>query len=332
MKIITCFALIALLFITCTKEKNDITAVASTNQQPDAAVWVPPNNIPIDELGTSQYNRYTGGLYPGGVNIPSGTYAADLLSTCNGIVPLDASGIPNPTKGYVIFISLGASTGGKNMTALIDKTNGNPLVNPRLKAMNGNQPAGLAPLNYIADPKNVYWSHVSRILNGHKSSFKQVQIVYLETDDSSQVAKFPDRPIIVKNDIEAAIRTMMVKFPNLKVVYVLARTRTFNNGTPWNREPSPYHFGWSCKWAIEDQINGVAGTQYKGVNKVAPMLAWGFYQWADSLPRKTDNFYWRWSETKDGLHANDVGQDTLSTRFQKFLLSNPYASLWYAKH
>ena len=293
---------------------------------------VPPNNVPIDELGTSQYNGYTAGLYPGGVNVASGTYAADLLSTCSNIVPLDVSGIPNQTKGYVTFISMGASTGGKNMTALIDKTNGNPLVNPRLKVMNGNQPAGLVPLNYIADPHNLCWQHVSQILNGHKSSFKQVQIVYLETDDSSQVVKFPDRPIIVKNDIEAVLRTMLIKLPNLKVVYVLGRTRTFNHGTPWNIEPSPYHFGWACKWAIQDQINSVSGTQYKGSNKVAPMIAWGFYQWADSLPRKTDNFYWRWSETKDGLHANDVGQDTLSTRFQKFLLTDKYAKLWYAKH
>ena len=62
------------------------------------------------------------------------------------------------------------------------------------------------------------------------------------------------------------------------------------------------------------------------------MLAWGFYQWADSLPRTTDDFYWRFSETKDGLHANDAGQDTLSKRFQNFLLTDPYASVWYARH
>ena len=74
------------------------------------------------------------------------------------------------------------------------------------------------------------------------------------------------------------------------------------------------------------------GTEYKGSTAVAPMIAWSFYEWADSLPRVTDNFYWRFSETKDGLHANDAGQDTLTTRFQNFLLTDKYASTWYANH
>ena len=113
---------------------------------------------------------------------------------------------------------------------------------------------------------------------------------------------------------------------NLKAVYVLRRTRTFPNTlTPWNTEPGPYYFGWACKWAIQDQIRKVPGTEYKGSNVVAPMITWGFYQWADSLPRTTDNFYWRYSQTKDGLHANEVG-----SRFQKFLLEDQSAKLWYA--
>jgi hypothetical protein len=103
-------------------------------------------------------------------------------------------------------------------------------------------------------------------------------------------------------------------------------------GKPGIREPAPYFFGWACKWAIEDQINGVPGTEYKGSNPVAPMITWGFYEWADSLPRTTDAFYWRFSETSDGLHANAAGLDTLSTRFQNFLLTDQNASTWYAEH
>ena len=62
------------------------------------------------------------------------------------------------------------------------------------------------------------------------------------------------------------------------------------------------------------------------------MLAWGFYQWADTIPRKTDGFYWLPAETADGLHANEEGQDTLSNRFQNFLLTDKYAGTWYANH
>ena len=330
MKIKITTLLTALLFITCTKENSHQIAAAGTSELTNAQS---PDDIPLTDLGGGLYRGYVGGLYPGGSNTPSGTYAQDLLTTSNSIVPIDINGNPDPQKGYVVFISMGGSTGGKNMTALINKTKGNPATYSRLKLINGNQPAQKATLTTIKAPNSLYWVRLSSLLAGHKSSYKQVQIVYLETDDGVTTLKFPDRPNIIKGSIEACLRTMKKNMPNLKVVYLLGRTRTFpNTTTPWNREPSPYYFGWASKWAIQDQINGVPGTEYKGANAVAPMVTWGFYQWADSLPRKTDNFYWRFSQTKDGLHANEVGQDTLSKRFQQFLLTDTYASKWYAAH
>lgn len=326
-----CFLLIVLFFITCTKENNNQPVAVNAS---DVSDYQSPDDIPLNDLGTGLYRGYVGGLYPGGANEASGVYANDLLSTSNSIIPIDVNGNPDASKkGFIVFISMGGSTGGKNMKALIGKTKGNPITNPRLKLMNGNQPAQKATLSTIADPNNIYWSHVSQILSGHKSSYKQVQLVYLETDDGVTTVRFPDRPNIIKQKIQACMRTLQTKFPNLKVVYVLGRTRTFPNTTTfWNTEPSPYYFGWACKWVIEDQINNVPGTQYKGPNKVSPLVAWGFYQWADSLPRKTDDFYWRYSETSDGMHGTPVGYDTLSKRFQNFLLTDPYASIWYAKH
>ncbi len=184
------------------------------------------------------------------------------------------------------------------------------------------------------NPDDPYWNHVTQILTGGAhSSYRQVQIIYVEADDSSKNnIVFPDRAIKVKQDLQECFRVYKQKFPNVRIVYLLARTRTFGNQELFNREPSPYYFGWACKWAIEDQINGVPGTQYKGKKPVSPLITWGFYQWADSLPRTTDSFYWRFSETKDGLHANDEGGDTLSTRFQNFLLTDKNASLWYGAH
>jgi len=184
------------------------------------------------------------------------------------------------------------------------------------------------------NPNDEYWDHVTQILTGGAhSSYRQVQVIYLEADDSSKNdIIFPARALKVKEDLQTCLRLYKIKFPNVKVVYVLGRTRTFGNQKLFNREPSPYYFGWACKWAIEDQINGVPGTAYKGKKPVSPMVTWGFYQWADSLPRVTDNFYWRLSETQDGLHANPVGQDTLATRFQNFLLTDKRAGIWYAAH
>ena len=332
MKIKTLSALVALSlsFITCTKENSNKTLTSGEQTNSVTAVTT---SIPLNDLGTGLYKGYMGGLYPGGANAASGQYAADLLQISGSIAPRDTFGKASAT-GKITFISLGASIGGKNMRGLIKKTTGNPLTNPKLLLINCNDGSQNAPLSAIMNPNDPYWAYVTKTLKNKNSSYRQVQIVYLETDDGILIKKFPDRATMLRDKIEACARTMQQKFVNIKVLYLLGRTRTFNDSTVhatvWNTEPSPYYFGWACKWAIQDQINGVTGTAYKGTGKVAPIMTWGFYEWADSLPRKTDNFYWRSTETKDGLHSNDAGEDTLATRFQKFLLKDSSAKKWYA--
>ena len=70
---------------------------------------------------------------------------------------------------------------------------------------------------------------------------------------------------------------------------MLGRTTTFEGVTQLtNKEPCPYYNGWACKFMIEDQINGVPGTEYKGDSAVAPLVTWGWYEWADGsdIPRR----------------------------------------------
>jgi len=324
--------IVLLSLVACSKESSTDTlqtgaSISNASLDNDNAI------IPLNDLGTGTFKGYTGGLYPGGANEPSGQYAEDLLATSQGIVPIDTTGKPVVSKlGKVVFLSLGGSTGGHNMKLLKTKTLGNPLTNPKLQLLNANNGSGNSGLLNIMDVNNGYWNKVSQTIKGGKSSYRQVQVLYLETDDSSRNISWPYRPNLIKSDLQTCLRIFKQKFPNLKVVYVLGRTKTFGSIATWNREPSPYYFGWGCKWAIEDQINNVPGTEYKDSNAVSPMLAWGFYEWADSIPRTTDGFSWTASQTADGLHANDAGQDSLTTRFQNFLLTDPYASIWYAKH
>ena len=330
MKINTTILLIAVFVTACSKENSFKT---KSNDQSDIAAITRTVFKPINDLGTGTFKGYTGGLYPGGLNYPTGSYAVDLFKTCHSITPLDTFGNYSSTEsGKILFVSLGWSTCGNNMRALNNKTIGNPRTNPKLLLLPLNSGSGLARLNNVMNPNDPYWNNVAILIKQANASFRQVQIIYLETEDSTHNVSFPGRPLQVKNELESCFRVFKQKFPNVKIVYLLARTTTFGaNQHIFNKEPCPYYFGWACKWAIEDQINGIAGTAYKGSNNVSPLITWGFYQWADSLPRSTDDFYWRASETADGLHANSVGQDTLSSRFQNFLLTNRYAKNWYAK-
>jgi len=329
MKFVKFSVLISLLFITCTKEKNN-SHLQSSDLSYEVSI-LDTAKIPLNDLGKKTFMDSVGGLYPGGVNKPADTYSTDLLKVCRNILPIDTFG--NPFKhGRVVFISLGGSTSGHNMTQLKKQTVNNPLTNQKMTLLNCSNGYGEASLNSIMNPNDIYWDHVDQIIHGAYSSYKQVQVIYLETDDSSRYINWPGRPNLVKSELESALRVFKQKFPNIKVVYVLGRTRTFGNQALWNREPSPYYFGWACKWAIQDQINGVPGTEYKGNKAVAPMLTWGWYEWADTFPRKTDGFSWQVTQTKDGLHATPEGQDTLATRFQNFLLTDKYAKNWYGNN
>ena len=216
------------------------------------------------------------------------------------------------------------------MTALKGKTVGNLRTNPFLVLVNCNNGSGEGSYNSIINPNDPYWNHVNTVLLASRINAKQVQVIYLESEDSTDTREFPGRPYLVRDEIEQALRICKAKFINLKLVYLLGRTTTFNVTAIHNKEPCPYYNGWAAKFVIEDQINGVAGTQYKGDSAVAPMVTWGFYQWTNgsNVPR-SDGFVWQESDTEDGIHATAAGQDTLASRFQRFLLTDSVASVWY---
>jgi len=142
------------------------------------------------------------------------------------------------------------------MTQLKKQTTGNPLTNPKLLLLNTNNGYGEASLNSIMNPNDLYWDHVTQIINGAKSSYRQVQVIYLESDDSTKYVNWPGRPNLVKGELESCMRVFKQKFPNAKVLYVLGRTRTFGNQALWNREPSPYHFGWQANGQLKTRSTG----------------------------------------------------------------------------
>jgi len=328
----TAAILLCVLFTACKREVTERKSLPA--QTENAAILNDTAKIPITDLGAGTFLGRTGGLYPGGVNTPSGVYAQDLLTFAGSVKPRNASG--NIVQdGVVGFIAIGGSTAGKMMSALTDKTVGNPLTNQKLKLVNCTNGEASASANSLMNPLDNIWNIIQGKLDRKKLTNAQVQVIYLETEDSVQTSGFPVRPLRLKQEYLEVMHVFKSRFANIKLVYLLGRTTTFKSPTKYtihNVEPNPYYNGWACKWLIEDQINGAAGTDYKGANAEAPLITWGWYQWAygTSQPR-LDGFTWEDSDTVDGLHAAPTGQDTLSTYFQKFLLTDPYAKLWYAK-
>ena len=72
MKIKTFTPLIAfsLLFITCTKENSTGSGSRVTSASEENST-LPPDVVPLNDLGPGLFRGYTGGLYPGGANSPT---------------------------------------------------------------------------------------------------------------------------------------------------------------------------------------------------------------------------------------------------------------------
>ena len=323
------FAMIAL-----TGCKKNITNEASTTAKSGNNIigLTDTVKIPLTEMGSRTYLGFTGGLYPGGANTPSGQYAIDLQSFASSVVPLDTFG-KRSSKGIIGFITIGGSTGSILISALKRITKDNPATNPKLKLASGSDTA--ANIDEINDTINSkYWPHSQAKLLKNGVHPQQVEVVYMETDDSSENLNFPFRPRELKDKFEECLRILKVKFPNIKLVYFLSRTTTFppKSKIPAVGEPAAYYNGWACKFTIEDQINGVRSVKYKGKKAVVPLATWGWYEWSIPGQRREDGFIWTQDDTSDGLHANKEGANKLATNFQNFLLTDPYASIWYAKH
>lgn len=118
MKIFKLSILFPLLLVACSKENRGLQIQSS--EISNASADLDTAKVPLNDLGTNTFMGNVGGLYPGGANMPSGTYATDLLRACKNILPIDSFG--NSYKhGRVIFISLGGSTCGHNMIQLKNK-------------------------------------------------------------------------------------------------------------------------------------------------------------------------------------------------------------------
>lgn len=315
-------------------DQNDTGAYGSSGKSFAGIQLTDTTCIPINEMGTQTYLGYQGGFYPNGSTVPQGQYAADLDSINKTIWGLDTLGIRKNKAGTIVVGGVGACLAGAPVNGLRRRKN-NPNTVHNINFVNFE--FGGASFEHLADPNSTYWEHVDLKMSSQNTTYKQVQILWMTTDDSSGITEWPTRPLIAKESIKAAARTLKIKFPNLKILYMVGRPYTWDLGkdskiqNKRSMNPAPYHQGWAEKWAIEDQINGDPGVAYKGPNAVAPIITWGEYEWTHAKAPNADGFYWLPSDTRDGLHPTDVGKDKIAQYFWNFLYTDPYASQWFLR-
>ena len=295
---------------------------------------------PLNDLGTGVYKGYVGGLYPGGSNVRPSAHDSAGIAIAQSIHPLDASGNVDDTNGKIVMISVGMSNttqefaSGSN-SSFKPRMDADPSKSPRLVIVDGAQ-GGQTVDSWIA-PSTPVWQTLTNRLTAAGVTGSQVQVAWIKQAiaNPSNLGAFPTHAQVLKDRLAIMVRLLKQRLPNLKLAYLSSRTRAYTD-IPGTLNPEPFAFesGYSVKWLIEDQINGVGDLNYdSGRGTVtAPWLAWGPYLWTDGLVPRSDGFVWAASDLgSDFVHPSTSGQQKVASQLITFFKTDATTRPWFLK-
>jgi hypothetical protein len=313
-----------------------ILPVATAPPLPDCANIVYPNVsaplIPINDLGSGTYLGEEGGLYPNGSNVRPAAQDAAGVSIAQAIQPLDADGNPNSNGKYVL-ISIGNSEAQQEFLQFLGDADADPATNPHLVVVNGAQDALLA--SDWANITSGAWPTLSNILLPQAGvTANQVVAAWIKAFDIPS-GTFPANEAGTQADLESIAQNLHTLFPNIKLAYYASRIYGgYANGTQsaQDGEPDSYETSFPIKWAIQDQIDGLASLNFdptKGTVR-APWLSWEAYDWANGMLARSDGLVWTCQDFLDGGHPSaPAGREKDANLFLSFLKTDDSTRPWF---
>ena len=320
---------------------------------PPPVVVGPPTDtlrIPISDLSTRTYFKNPGGLYPNGNNQPPPDQDSAARARRNAIKPLDVNGDESPFGKYVL-LSIGAGNTTEEWCSktsrppcgawtFMGRAAADPTVNKySLVIVNGALDSLDAPAWTNATSPSYERIKVARLAPLGLSE-NQVEIAWVDVADPHPTVSLPadsaDAYTFLTN-VGLVVRALKVRYPNLQLVFLSSRSYGGYSTTDWNREPYSYEEGFSLKWAIESQINEMRGLPMNpragtlsNARKMAPVLLWGPYLWADGMTPRTDGLVWQRTDfEEDGVHPSQQGESKIGAMLLDFFKSSLYTRCWF---
>jgi len=291
--------------------------------------------VPLTELGTNQYRRFAGGLYPNGANDRPAAHEAAGVALAKTVRPLDRAGEPS-SSGRIVLLSIGMSNTTQEFTAFIRLVGEDRSKNPAVTLVDGAQGGMTAAM--VAKPQldqaRAYWPTVDQRIKDAGCSGEQVQAAWIKEADAGPNQGFPTYARTLQGELQTIVQFMQRRYPNLKLVYLSSRTYAGYATTRLNPEPYAYESGFSVKWLIEDQLKGNRDLNFdsgKGEVK-APWLSWGPYLWANGTQKRADGFSYQESDFgNDGTHPSASGQRKVATLLLQFFKTDTTAKPWFTR-
>ncbi len=288
--------------------------------------------VPLNDLGTGTYQGVQGGLYPGGTNVRPDAHTAGGLAQATRIVARDANGDPaSPSAGgRIVFLSIGMSNCTQEFTRFVELSNADALRAPAVLAVDGAQGGQTAAI--LLDPNANFWTVVENRLAAAGVTDAQVQAIWFKEADASPTNGWPAYAQTLQSEFESILNLLHTKFPNARQCYLASRIYAGYATSTLNPEPYAYEQGFSCKWTIEDQIDGAANLNYDPARGavMAPWIDWGSYNWADGLSPRSDGLTWACADfVSDGTHPSTSGREKVAQTLLAFAHGEPTIAAWY---
>ncbi|MEN4013829.1 MAG: hypothetical protein ROW48_17465 [Bellilinea sp.] len=295
-----------------------------------------PVSTALTDLGADEYIRmdgahtgFSGGLYPQGSNIPPVEHAAAGERIARRIIPLDVNGQPDPQAGKVVIISVGMSNAGMEFATFRLQAQAQADINPHLVLVNGAQAGQTA--EYWLDPAARTWQVVNERLTSAGVTPLQVQVVWLKQTRTGS-GDFPQKAQTLQTDLTTIVQNLKTLFPNVQMVFLSSRTRSYTYWNGLSPEPAAFETGFAVKWLIEAQINGDPALNYDPARGEvrAPYLLWSAYLWADGANPRRDGFSWQPEDmVPDCTHPSNAGRAKIASLLLAFFRSDPAATPWF---
>lgn len=291
--------------------------------------------IPLSDLQGKQWRGFSGGLYYNGLNTRPAEHKNKALQQAAAIKALDANGAPS-ANGKIVWIGVGASNPRTEFMRFSEQMDTLRSKNPALKLINtciGGQ--GIQKMNSITDN---YWKQAEKQLADSGLTNKQVQIAWIETDNTQTAdTLFPRAAESLRDEFHTLLQTLYTLYPNIKLCYITARAYSgfvdLDAGATVGRgllHPRDYYNGWSIKMLIEKQMSGDAAYAFEGATASVPFVTWGSYHWTDGSKQRGDGFSIQCSTDVggDGLHLSLAGEIKMGAQMFQYFSSDETTAPW----
>ncbi|HVT45388.1 MAG TPA: hypothetical protein VMT00_13480 [Thermoanaerobaculia bacterium] len=305
---------------------------------------------PLTDLGSGQYLGFPGGLFGLGSNEPPDDHAAAGGAFAVLVRPLDSAGHPS-FAGRIVMISIGMSNTTQEFCAqnsrgpcdpwsFVGQANADPEVNHSTLLLVNGAAGGQAADAWDSPSERNYDRIRDQNLAAAGVTEAQVQVAWVKVANRSPAVSLPSpnadayRLVGQLGDI---VRSLKVRYPNLRLVYVSSRIYAGYATSSLNPEPYAYESAFAVKWLIGAQIEQMRSStidpragdlDYN--SGLAPFVTWGAYLWANGTSPRSDGLVWLRSDfASDGTHPAQPGRAKVGSLLLQFFKTEPTARGWF---